>query len=107
MKKHVYGRGEVRIPLDGYSEYCAVQDPVIDTAAMKAGLDDVPHVMCINQLLETSSDSDDRSLGMEPLTNMTPEEIILSELQVGKYISSHNQRWSDYNTKLCTQVRLL
>ena len=65
----------------------------VKVAAMKAGLDDVPYIMCINQLLQTSSDtSEDTSLG-----NMTLEEITLSELQVGKYIISHNQRWSDYN----------
>ena len=87
------GRGEhSRIPLDEYDDYCAIQDPVIDTAAMKAGLDDVPHTMCINQLLHTSSDtSEDTSLGMETQTNMTPDEIILVELQVGKHIISHNK----------------
>ena len=35
VKKHVYGRGEhSRIPLDGYSNYYAIQDPVIDNAAL-------------------------------------------------------------------------
>ena len=93
VKKHVYGRGEhSRIPLDGYGDYCAIQDPVIDTAAMKARLDDVPHVICINQLLQTSSDtSEDTSLGMETQTNATPEEIIPSELPVGKHIISHSK----------------
>ena len=46
VKKHVYGRGEHSwIALDGYGDYCTIQDPVIDTAAMKAGLDDVRHIM--------------------------------------------------------------
>ena len=31
----MYGRGEhSRIPVDGYSNYYAIQDPVIDTAAL-------------------------------------------------------------------------
>ena len=37
---------------------------------------------------------------METQTNITPEEVILSELQVSKRIISHNQRWSDYNTNV-------
>ena len=77
VKKHVYGRGEhSRIPLGGY-RYCAIQEPVITTTAMKAGLDDVTHIMCINQLLQPC-----REMRMETQTNTTTEEIILSELQV-------------------------
>ena len=84
----MFGRGEhSRIPLDGLGDYSAIQDPVIDTVAMKSGLDDVPHIMCINQLLQTNSNTnEDTSLWMETQTNMSPEEIILSELQVGKLI---------------------
>jgi len=59
--------------------------------------------MCIDQLPQTSFDtSEDTSLGMETQTNVTPEEIILSELQVSKHIIGRNQRWSDYNTNVLT-----
>ena len=70
-----------------YSKY--ILDVTLDRRDI-IELDDELRIICINQHLQTSSDtSEDTSLGVEIQTNMTPEEIMLSELQVGKHIISH------------------
>ena len=90
IKKHVFGRSGTsrKQPLEGYESYVAICDPVIDQASMKIGLSDVEHRMCIQQMIETTSESSDSS-EMEVGPTLTPEEIIHSELQVKFYTPHH------------------
>ena len=84
VKKHVFGRSSSRkLPLEGYDQYVPVSDPTVDLVALKTGMKEVCHVMCLNQMLETTSESSEEDAEAESQTqSLTPEEIILKELQV-------------------------
>jgi hypothetical protein len=66
-------------PLEDYSEYQAISNPIINFLELKKGKENVDHNMGIDVLLLTTSSSEEQ--GTE-VSNLTPEEIIISELQI-------------------------
>ena len=71
-------------PLEECEAYVAIGDQFIDRASLKMGFSDVKHQMCIQQMIETMSESSDSSeIKVGP--TWTPQKIIHSELQVKCY----------------------
>lgn len=80
VKKHSFRKEKKKKqPLEDYSDYQAISDPVINLDQLKQGTDMVNHDMGISILLLTTSSSPDES--DTETTNLTPEEIIYAELQ--------------------------
>ena len=86
MKKHLFGKQQnKKQPLQDYAEYKAIAEPNIDISQLKQGTEMVDHDMGISiLLLTTSSDSSQETETKK--NNLTPEEIILTELQVISFI---------------------
>lgn len=69
-------------PLEKYSEYNSVLEPVIDLKYLKENLKEVPHKMAIQQVLDTSSSCNSSQENDANVANLKPEEIIANELKV-------------------------